>query len=914
VAAGLSQEELAERAGLSRRGISDLERGARRSPHPATLRRLVEALNLDQAQRAALLSTMRPADMPVPAEMPSEPTPTTVVGVRPESEDVRSFAELLRAYRANACLTQEALATMAGLSVRAISDLERGVRRLPYPDTLGRLVQALGVGGEERAKLESAAARFTTHGEERVGVDHNLPVQLTSFVGRVQEIADIRRELARTRLLTLAGPGGVGKTRLALRVAEEELTSYPDGVWFVELAPLTEPSLVPQTVADLFNIRETPDEPLITTLARVLQPGHRLLVLDNCEHVLAASVDLVHRLLRACPRLVVLATSREVLGLTSEKIWRVPSLQLIQPNEALVPEEVAQCEAAALFVERARAIQSAFAVTPRNAAALLEVCRRVGGIPLAIELAASRVRVLGLEQIADRLATDTAFLASRDRTTAGRQQTLEKTIWWSYDLLTPAEQFLFNRLSVFAGGWTLEAMEGVAAGNGVTGGELLDVLERLIDKSLVQADDALDRPPRYRMLEPLRQFGRSRLEERSELTATHERHAAFFLGQFERTEQEFFRAGVASASIRKLDSEADNLRVALRWLLGQSDVVHAQRLAGAARILWFNRGYLAEGRRWLEEALALNPGAGGRLESDIQLLAARTKVLFGITLMAVTQGDLAAAEDTGLLSLQLSRQMGNRQGAAFALTFLATAASAAGDLARARRLREEALVLATECGIAGLHASLLIRIADLDIEEGEFAAAQQHGETGLKLAKACGYAEAACRGLTVLGELQYRLGRPETAQRLWEEALTLVRGSNPRHVDVISTFLDLGQLALDPGIADRARAWLAQGLTLAREISRFQLTRGLEVMVEVTAADERDEQTLHFAAAAAALRDAMGTPLWPSERSRLDPIIARARQNLGAAAADAAWMRGWTIPVDETVALALDVLRQPSVA
>jgi predicted ATPase/transcriptional regulator with XRE-family HTH domain len=496
LAAGLSQEELAERAGLSRRGVSDLERGARRAPHPATVRRLMEALNLDPAERAAMLASANAARAPDPPTVTSNGTEAAPIAqsveIQSDQTKTQSVAELLREYRQNARLTQSALAERAGLSARAISDLERGLRRFPYPDTVQRVAHALGLRDGERALLEAAAARLELRApgelDSRVGVRHNLPVQLTSFVGRSQETADVCRTLEGTRLLTLAGPGGVGKTRLALHVAEAKLGFFRDGVRFVELAPLTEPTLVPYTIAQVFNVGEQPEESVISSLVATLQPLELLLILDNCEHVLLACVDLVDRLLRACPKLVVMTTSREVLGLRAETVWRVPPLRVNSRDVARGHESALESEAAELFIERARAIQPGLAVSPHNATAVLEICERLEGIPLAIELAASRVGAFGPEQLVERLSTDARLLISKDRTTAKRQQTLENTIQWSYDLLTPEEQSMFDRLSVFAGGWTLESMEAIA-GNDDPGVELLVVLERLVDKSMVQVDD-----------------------------------------------------------------------------------------------------------------------------------------------------------------------------------------------------------------------------------------------------------------------------------------------------------------------------------------------------------------------------------------------------------------------------------------
>jgi predicted ATPase/transcriptional regulator with XRE-family HTH domain len=700
LAAGLSQEELAERAGLSRRGISDLERGARRTPHPATVRRLVEALNLDQAERAALLTSAHAAlnaDTPTATSSGGGAETTgQLVGPQPTETTTESVAELLRRYRLNAGLTQNALADRAGISGRAVSDLERGMRRFPYPDTLQRLADALGVGDVERALLQSAAARLDGRAQlqssPRAALAHNLPVQLTSFVGRAQDIADICREVEHTRLLTLAGPGGVGKTRLVLQVAEAKLGIFRDGVWFVELAPLSEPALVPHTIANALNVPEKPEESITTSLLKALQPLQLLLILDNCEHLLTACVELIDRLLRACPDLVVLTTSREVLGLGAETVWRVRALRVNSADVARELEQSTESEAAELFIERARAIQTGFAMTPDNASAIQDICQRLDGIPLAIELAASRVGVFGLEHLAERLASDARLLISKDRTVASRQQTLENAIQWSYELLTREEQFVFDRLSVFAGGWTLEAMEAVV-GNNDLAVELLVALEHLVDKSLVQVDDAAGHARRYWLLEPLRQFACNRLEQRGEVATIHERHAAFFLEVFEQAEQEFLLQFATPGLLNRMDRDIGNLRVALRWLIGQSDAERAQRLSGAARTLWLQRAYLEEGRRWLEEALALDPPAGSQNEP-----AARARALLGLLGIALHAGDLAGAETAGQASLHLLEELHDTARAAGALRFLGLVADARADLARARSIMEQALAASRETG------------------------------------------------------------------------------------------------------------------------------------------------------------------------------------------------------------------------
>jgi predicted ATPase len=720
---------------------------------------------------------------------------------------------------------------------------------------------------------------------------HNLPSQLTSFIGRARDAANIRQELANTRLLTLVGPGGVGKTRLALHVAERELQTYRDGVWFVELAPLTEASLVPQSIATTFNVREKPEEPLMTSLAAALQPLHLLLLLDNCEHVLETCADLVQRLLRACPQLVVLATSREVLGLGAETVWRVPPLGV----------DSIESEAAELFVERARATQPGFGLSPRTAPAVLEVCRRLDGIPLAIELAASRVAAFGLEQLVQRLATDARLLLSKDRTAVRRQQTLENTIQWSYDLLTPQEKALFERLSVFAGGWTLAAMEAVAATSAGHGS--LEVLERLIDKSLVQIDDASESPARYRLLEPLRQFARHRLEQRDEVAVTHARHAAFFLALFDEGEQEFLKHHVTPDLVSRMDAEHGNLRVALRWLIGDAQDVRAQRLAGAARTLWLQRPYLAEGRRWLEEALALDSAEGPPKDP-----AAHASALLGLIAVTVHQGgDLALAEEAGLDALELFEQLGDTARMSNVLMLLGRVASARVDLSRARRLTEQALVAARETGQVAAPALMLSYLAEFDLEEDDLVAAQRHAEEGLK--HTTGYAPIGCRLLVSLGEVNWRLGRHDAAQRLWQEALVRVHDAHRQDSSLIPALITLGRQARE---SDLARACLVEGLQLARERSGRDLARGLEVVAEAAATQELMVLVMQLAGAAGALRDRMGTPPWPSERARLAAATARARQSLVQDTADLAWLNGWTSPVDEALTMALEFLQQGS--
>jgi predicted ATPase/DNA-binding XRE family transcriptional regulator len=847
-----------------------------------------------------------------------------------------SFGGLLQRLRAAAGLSQEELAERAGLSQRGISDLERGRRHSPHPATMRRLAEALGLAETDRVALLGAARApgiRVLAGEVRVegGARHNLPLQVTSFVGRVQETADLRGELARTRLLTLAGPGGVGKTRLALHLAEQELGTYRDGIWLVELAPVQEAALVAQLVANVFNIREKPQEALMTTLTRRLQALEVLLILDNCEHVLGACVDLVNRLLRACSHIVVLTTSREVLGLAGETVWRVPALRVPDLDAATPPKRLTESEAAALFVERARAVQPGFVVTPLNATALLEVCRRLEGIPLAIELAASRLSVLSLQQIAERLATHLRFLSSKDPTVESRQQTLEKTIHWSYDLLTPAERHLFDRMSVFTGGWSIEAMQAVAGRDTVDRDDLLDVLERLVDKSLVLVDNLPERPPRYRLLEPLRQYGQDRLREHGEAHATQECHAAFFLGLFEQEWERFVKRGSAGAW---LSPDLDNLRTAMRWLIEEHDVDRAQRLAVASWPAWSPLGYTVEGRRWLEEALALDPAGphdgsstGPRNVScgppahdslsakEQHRLLVQARVLWSISHLAVHHGDLVAAEEAGNRSLELYRRLGDAVEIAVPLNFLGRAALLRGNFAEARHLLEQALAARRQSGMSGSALSEIFDVGPLCClaqvagEHGNAAEARERADEALKIAMATGHPTLVGGPSAVLGKLHYQQGRPDVARSVLHEGLARLRQITQRHHDMIPILLDLGRLAGEQGDDESARAFLAEGVMLADQLSRWHVAHGLEAIAELAAEEGLPDSALQLAGAAAALRDALGTQLWPTERMRLDAALVRARERVSPATALAAWTRGSTTTTDQAIALALDLLQ-----
>jgi non-specific serine/threonine protein kinase len=417
-------------------------------------------------------------------------------------------------------------------------------------------------------------------------------------------MVEVKRLLAMTRLLTLTGTGGSGKTRLALEVVRNLLEAYPDGVWLVELAPLSEEELVPKAVAEALEVAERPAEPLADTLAKVLRDQELLLILDNCEHLLEATARLVDKVLDSCPLLRILATSREALGVQGEMRWPVPPLSVPEPQRALSSsEELEAYESIRLFVERARGRDPAFSLGPQNTPAVAEICRRLEGIPLAIELAAARVGTLSVEQISERLEGSLKLLTHGGRTAVPRHRTLKGTLDWSHELLSESERKVFRKLSVFAGGWKLEASEAVGVGGGIEEEDVLDVLSGLVEKSLVAARERQESGVRYRMLEPIRQYAREKLEEVGEAEEARRRHATFFLALAEEAEPKL-QGPEDKEWLERLETEHDNLRAALSWALEQREADLGLRLAGALWLFWEGHGHYGEGHRWLEQTLA----------------------------------------------------------------------------------------------------------------------------------------------------------------------------------------------------------------------------------------------------------------------------------------------------------------------
>jgi predicted ATPase len=552
---------------------------------------------------------------------------------------------------------------------------------------------------------------------------NNLPVQLTSFVGRERELDEVARLLAETRLLTLTGPGGTGKTRLALQAAADALEAFPDGVWLAELAALADPALVPQAVAQAVGVREEPGRPLPATLADALRPERVLLVLDNCEHLLDACARLADALLRAAPHVRLLCTSREALGIAGEAVWRVPSLPVPADGGAAASgadaAALARYAAVRLFAERAAVVQPGFALTADNVAAVAEVCARLDGIPLALELAAARVRVLPPRQLLARLDDRFRLLTDGSRTASERHQTLQAAVDWSYALLAEPERALFARLAVFAGGWTLEAAEAVGAdpgGGGIAAEEGLDLLTRLADKSLVVAEEQPDGTAHYQLLETLRQYARQKLAARGPaVDALRRRHAAHYLALAEEAAPHL-TGPQQLVWLARLEAERDNLRAALRWYLDGGEAAAGLRLAEALWAYWYLRHLRAEARAWCAELLTA-PGTGKAGASR-----ARALRLAGVATGNI--GDAAGARPLLEEGLALARELGDDALVAAALRDLGYLSRLRGDYAAAHRQFNEALAVFRRRGDRWDVADTLGHLGVLLHWEGEHTAAR----------------------------------------------------------------------------------------------------------------------------------------------------------------------------------------------
>ncbi|MGA2820542.1 MAG: tetratricopeptide repeat protein [Anaerolineales bacterium] len=652
----------------------------------------------------------------------------------------------------------------------------------------------------------------------------NLPIPLTSFIGRKREIAEARRLLTASHLVTLTGAGGSGKTRLAIQVATDLVDAFKDGVWWVDLAGLTNAELVPAAVARALGVHEVPYQPLGDALVASVGPRPLLLVLDNCEHLVAACRQVVALMLGACPNLSILTTSREALGITGEIAWLVPTLTLPDPAHPAESESWLQYEGIRLFNERAMAVNHDFALTSRNLAVVTEICRRLDGIPLAIELAAARTKVLSVEQIAERLDDRLNLLTVGSRTALPRQQTLRAAIDWSHNLLTPTERALFRRLAVFAGGFTLQAAESIwPKENPPTSPSdsppLLEVLSQLVDKSLVSAEPR-GGENRYHMLDTIRHYALEKLSESGEAGGCRDRHLDFFL-QLAESAEPYLTSADREVWLERLEIEHDNSLAALEWSQGmEADVGPGLRLAGALYWFWYYRGFLSEGRAWLERAVAR---AEVTAPSPVSAQEApdRAQALFALARLTHAQGDNAAAKpllEESITLWRLSSPMNKRgRGLAHALIALAWLLRDQGDPAGARALSEEGVGLFREQGDRWGVAFALISLGMAMRDQEQFVLARAQIQEGVSIFRELGDELGSSDGLHSLGLVAYRQGEYEEAYRRFDETLAIRRKLGIKS-PIAYALHNLGLVRLNQGDAVGAKHFFEQSEALFREL------------------------------------------------------------------------------------------------
>ena len=784
-------------------------------------------------------------------------------------QEQHSFGYWLRLKRKALDLTREALADRVGCSVSTIRKLEEEERH-PSAQIAELLAEIFKIPTTERTAFlrfargdwRSAPSLGDEEAPWRVSTPalpqqphSNLPATFTSFIGRDKDIAAVQDYLTNPdiRLVTLIGPPGIGKTRLSIESASQSLTHFPDGVYFVALAPLDLPSLIPSAISQALGYIEknnlSPEERLIEGIAN----KRMLLVLDNCEHLIAEVARVVSSLLSACSRLKILTTSREALQIPGEWLYSVPALDMPKENSVVDIETISEFPAPVLFAERARAVRSDFALNAENVQAVAAICAQLAGLPLAIELIAARVKTFSIEQIAARLDDRFALLTGGSRIAPSRQQTLRATLDWSYELLTETERELFRQLSVFVGGFTLEALESVALLD--SNQSILDALSRLVDKSLLLVEQRDQ--PRYRLLEPIRQYARDKLNETRESNLIQDRHLYYYLRVAEEAEPYLFGAGQQDWKNR-LELDHDNLRVALAWSLESNQIEAGLKMAGALAWFWNSKGHLSEGNLWLEKILASGIGNQGK---------ERAKALRASSILSTRTGDYIRARAFAESSIELYRAIGDNRGAGLVLADLGASFHFGGK-------EEEAI---------------------------------ESLEESLRLLRATGERWGIAYAQVLLGDTLFRMGDIERAATQWEESLRLTQELGEHYLMAWS----LGGL----GDVARHRADYKHATGMFKESLSLYLSSGdkigppfsLEVLGLVAAALGDAKRAARLWGAASAWREAINEPLFSLTYHRdYAASVAQARTQLGEEVYASAWSEGHAMSPEQAIALALE--------
>ena len=738
---------------------------------------------------------------------------------------------------------------------------------------------------------------------------NNLPLQLSSFIGREREIVEVKRLLSTSRLLTLTGAGGTGKTRLALQVASQVVDEYPDGVFFVNLAPIIDHSLVVPSIALTLNVKEAAGQPPIETLKAYLKDKEMLLLLDNFEQVLQAALD-VMVLLSAVPDLKVMVTSREPLHLQGEQQYQVPPLELPDPKQPSSVEQLSQNEAVELFTERARSVRPDFDLTDEYAHAVAEICARLDGLPLAIELAAARIRILSPQEILSRLASRLKLLTGGATNLPARHQTLRNTIDWSYDLLDEGEKHLFRRMAVFWGGRTIEALEAVCNTKGlqVYGSLEVDVLEgvsALVDKNLVQQREGRTQGSRFVMLETIHEYAREKLQESGEAEESRRQQAYYFMRLAEEAEPHL-TGKKQQEWLDRLEDEFDNLRAALRWASESGNVEDLEvglRIGGAIWRFWQVRGHYSEGRTELERLLS----QAALQDSPTRGMAT---ALNGAGILALRQDDYTSSRSLLNSALALGREAGDVKSISLSLSILGNVASNQGDYTTARSLYEESLILRSELGDRWGIAYSLGTLGVLAFKQEDFATASSLYAQSLAMSRDFGDKRIIALSLLGLGGTTYIQGDYTTARSLCEESLALWRELGDRS-GIASSLNNLGHVAAEQGDYTTARSLCEESLALWREVGdRSGIGLSLAGLGEVAVSIGQTHKGARLLGASEALLETIGAAMAPDDRIPYQRSVASARAKLREKAFVTARQEGRAMSMEEAIAYALQVMTE----
>ena len=720
---------------------------------------------------------------------------------------------------------------------------------------------------------------------------HNLPAQVSSFIGRSRELAELKTTLLAARLVTLTGAPGTGKTRLALEAASALLEHYPDGVYFVSLASIQDVHLVAHTIAQALNVKETGSESIFAALKAALQNKHFLLVLDNFEHLLPAA-PLISELLAAAPHLTVLVTSREVLRLSGEQNFSVEPLQVPDFEQEQSATALRSFEAIELFIQRASQALPTFALSDDNAPSVAMICVHLDGLPLAIELAAARIKFYAPQMLLLRLSSRLEGLGEGARDLPARQRTLRATLAWSYDLLTPDEQTLFARLGIFAGGFSAADAEAVCGDN--LSADVVTLLESLLNKSLLQQTQSGKDHPRCTMLETMREYALEKLVERDEIERIRERHALYFLALAERASQEWDGPRTAEW-LARLEIQHDNLRAALQWSVaangsGQTSL----RFVGCLAYFWLTRGYLGEGRAWLTDVLELKGSSAPT--------SARANALRSAGNLAYLQCDYPAAHAFYGEALDIDQRMGDQGGVAHTLIGLGDMETAIGAYDAAELKFQRAAQIMQQLGDVSGRATALDYLGWCALRSrGDYSQAAAWFEQALALCQQAGDMNGASLAYSGLGEIAVRQGELEQAMRLLEQSLRL-RQELGQKWGIAATLGSLAWAAKCQGDFERSTTLLGESLLMRKDIGDpGGMAWCMEKLAEIAHIHKDDGRAARIYGAAAALRASVNSAIDPTDRPGHDRMTARIRVRLGDEVYAAVWEEGQTMPLETLI-------------